>query len=86
MKTKLLRKLRKQTDNQIRMIYLGDDLFGLQQSVKYIDALSFDSHYVWEIIQTGEYRIIYKEYKNQYLLMFKQNLKDYLIRHPRIVK
>lgn len=86
MKTKLLRKLRKQTDNQIRMIYLGDDLFGLQLNGKHISAISLDVYYEWEVVKTDEYRIIYKEYRKQYLSLFKQNLKNYLLAHPRIIK
>lgn len=86
MKTKLLRKLRKQTDNQIRMIYLGDDLFGLQLNGKHINAISLDVYYEWEVVKTDEYRIIYKEYRKQYLSLFKQNLKNYLLKHPRIIK
>lgn len=86
MKTKLLRKLRKQTSNQIRMIYLGDDLFGLQLNGKHINAISLDVYYEWEVVKTDEYRIIYKEYRKQYLSLFKQNLKNYLLEHPRIIK
>lgn len=86
MKTKLLRKLRKQTDNQIRMIYLGDDLFGLQLNGKHINAISLDVYYEWDVVKTDEYRIIYKEYRKQYLSLFKQNLKNYLLEHPRIIK